>query len=84
MTWTCKMPTAVKDTSGNSANINCTLNFTNDQSSEVQTRTFPINTGVAEDIVLFAQNIINSLNKRDALFPQLQAATDPSFIIAQG
>jgi hypothetical protein len=82
--WVCKITSAVQDASGGNANINITLTATNSVSNEVQTRILPGSNWTAVGLKYHAEQLIKSLNERDAALPIAQAAATAQTTLATG
>lgn len=85
MSYTCKIIAATIDNTGQSANINATLQITLDSDgSVVQTRVVPTNGMTGDQLKAYAAQMVSALVVRDSFFPTIKAAADASFILAQG
>lgn len=63
--WTATLTSAAKDSSGQNANLNITVTFSNSVTNEVQTRTWPGSNWTVASLKAMAEQVIASLNQRD-------------------
>lgn len=86
MSYTCRITAAVKDTSGDNANINATLIVTDDANADavVMTRIIPTNGMNGDQLKAYGAQLISAFLIRDSFYPTIKAAADANFILAQG
>lgn len=85
MSYTCRITAAVKDTSGDNANINATLVVSDDATGlPVLTRVIPTNGMNGDQLKAYGMSLLQPFLVRDSFYPTIKAAADAQFILAQG
>lgn len=86
MSYTCRITAAVKDATGDNANIIATLVVTDDSNADavVMTKQVPTNGMNGDQLKAFGMSLIQQFLVRDSFYPTIKAAADASFILAQG